>query len=356
MGRAPLGFPSSFAPRRYRRRTSRAGPGHRSTDLELRDHIKLILQSGSSLVACDRRRTVQPGRDSRARSSACSAYESDSAGPLADRRESEDRQAPRGRTVRAGVVPAFMPKQNSALVGNSGRQPTTRCVLSLANLRCGQLPRPETCSRVDAYFWNRRVEQPAASTRMLLLVAHLGGPDPVIRLARNREDAGSRRLSSATRRPLPGRLRIRASRAGGLALTASETAVGVGRSARIGSRKCCMPPLRATGAKRLDLGNARIVQQLLVQGRFNRDQRDLPLGVVMNAPAVALWQPRHPQVRVALAQELLALFEPDRLRDLVEDGVRLKGNIFLGVFVRAIDSSSYSTSALVFLARRVRGS
>ena len=76
----------------------------------------------------------------------------------------------------------------------------------------------------------------------------------------------------------------------------------------------------------------------------------------MNAPAVALWQPRHPQVRVALAQELLALFEPDRLRDLVEDGVRLKGNIFLGVFVRAIDSSSYSTSALVFLARRVRGS
>ena len=27
MGRAPLGFPSSFAPRRYRRRTSRAGPG-----------------------------------------------------------------------------------------------------------------------------------------------------------------------------------------------------------------------------------------------------------------------------------------------------------------------------------------
>ena len=58
MGRAPLGFPSSFALRRYRRRTSRAGPGHRSTDLELRDHIRLILQSGSSLVACDRRRTV----------------------------------------------------------------------------------------------------------------------------------------------------------------------------------------------------------------------------------------------------------------------------------------------------------
>ncbi len=48
----PWASPASFAPHRYRRRTSRAGPGHRSTDLELRDHIKLILQSGSSLVAC----------------------------------------------------------------------------------------------------------------------------------------------------------------------------------------------------------------------------------------------------------------------------------------------------------------
>ena len=95
--------------------------------------------------------------------------------------------------------------------------------------------------------------------------------------------------------------------------------------------------LRASGAKCLDLGDARIVQQLLVQGRFNRDQRDLALGVVVNAPAVALWQRRYPKVRVALAQELLALFEPDRLRDLMEDRVYVKGNIFLGVLVRTID-------------------
>ena len=60
-----MGFPSSFVPRRYRRRTSRAGPGHRSTDLELLDHIGLILQSGSSLVTCDRRRTVRGGSGSR---------------------------------------------------------------------------------------------------------------------------------------------------------------------------------------------------------------------------------------------------------------------------------------------------
>jgi hypothetical protein len=57
MERAPSGFPSSFAPRRYRRRTSRARPGRLSTDPELLDHIRLILQSGNSLVSCDRRRT-----------------------------------------------------------------------------------------------------------------------------------------------------------------------------------------------------------------------------------------------------------------------------------------------------------
>ena len=73
---------------------------------------------------------VQPGRDSRARSGACSVYESDSAGALADRRESDDRQAPRGRTVRASVVPAFMPKQNSALVGTAAE-------------RSNDAPRPE---------------------------------------------------------------------------------------------------------------------------------------------------------------------------------------------------------------------
>ena len=56
---------------------------------------------------------VRPGRDLRARSGACSVYERDSAGPLADRLESDDRQAPRGRTVGACVVAAFMPKRNS---------------------------------------------------------------------------------------------------------------------------------------------------------------------------------------------------------------------------------------------------
>jgi hypothetical protein len=39
---------------------------------------------------------------------------------------------------------------------------------------------------------------------------------------------------------------------------------------------------------------------------------------------------------VALAQELHALFEPDRLRGFMEDRVYVKGNIFLGVFVRTI--------------------
>ncbi|MGA8336881.1 MAG: nuclear transport factor 2 family protein [Solirubrobacteraceae bacterium] len=65
---------------------------------------------------------VQPGRDSRARSAACSVYESDSAGPPADRRELDDRQTPRGRTVGAGVAPAFMPKRHSELSGNRRRR------------------------------------------------------------------------------------------------------------------------------------------------------------------------------------------------------------------------------------------
>lgn len=56
------------------------------------------------------------------RSAACSVYESDSAGPLADRRESDDRQTPRGRTVGAGVAPAFMPKRHSELSGNRRRR------------------------------------------------------------------------------------------------------------------------------------------------------------------------------------------------------------------------------------------
>jgi hypothetical protein len=62
-------------------------------------------------------------------------YESDSAGPLADRRESDDRQAARGRTIGAGVVPAFMPKQNSAPVATPAGRSTTPRVPRLATSR-----------------------------------------------------------------------------------------------------------------------------------------------------------------------------------------------------------------------------
>jgi hypothetical protein len=62
-------------------------------------------------------------------------HESASAGPLADRRESDDRQAARGRTVGAGVVPAFMPKQNSAPVATTAGRTTPR-VPRLASSRC----------------------------------------------------------------------------------------------------------------------------------------------------------------------------------------------------------------------------
>ncbi len=78
---------------------------------------------------------VQRGSNSRARPGACSVYESDSAGPLDDRHESRDRQAPRGRTVGAGVVAAFMPKRNSALVGTTAGRSTMRRVWRLANRR-----------------------------------------------------------------------------------------------------------------------------------------------------------------------------------------------------------------------------
>src|SRR6266571_5574066 len=76
-------------------------------------------------------------------------------------------------------------------------------------------------------------------------------------------------------------------------------------------------PLRARRAKRSYFGGARIVHQLLVLGRFNRDQRDFAFAVVMKAPAVALRQSRHPKVWVALTQELLAFFGPDGLRDVM---------------------------------------
>src|SRR5437764_11168675 len=57
----------------------------------------------------------------------------------------------------------------------------------------------------------------------------------------------------------------------------------------------------------------------------------------MNSPPVALRQRRHAKVRVALAQELLAFVRPVGLRDVMEDGVHLKGNVFFRVPVRMLD-------------------
>jgi hypothetical protein len=59
---------------------------------------------------------VQLGRDSRARSGACSVYESDGAGPLADRRESGDRQAPGGTRHSA---PASHPSSSQSATPSS---------------------------------------------------------------------------------------------------------------------------------------------------------------------------------------------------------------------------------------------
>jgi hypothetical protein len=64
---------------------------------------------------------VQPGRDRRARPGTCSVYLSDSPGRLADRRKSDDRQAPRGRAVGAGVVSVFMRNRKCPRGGNNGR-------------------------------------------------------------------------------------------------------------------------------------------------------------------------------------------------------------------------------------------
>jgi hypothetical protein len=53
MERGSFGFPSSFAPRRCRRRTSRVGPGHRARALGLHNRHRPILQSASPLATCD---------------------------------------------------------------------------------------------------------------------------------------------------------------------------------------------------------------------------------------------------------------------------------------------------------------
>src|SRR5207244_2423954 len=66
-------------------------------------------------------------------------------------------------------------------------------------------------------------------------------------------------------------------------------------------------------------------------------QRDLPFGVVMNAPSVALCQWRHTKVRVAFAQERLTFLRPAAFRDGVQHGVHLEGDVFFGVRVGVVD-------------------
>src|SRR5207237_9882814 len=106
---------------------------------------------------------------------------------------------------------------------------------------------------------------------------------------------------------------------------------------------------RALGAKRFDLGGARVLHQSLVFGRFNSDQGDLAFGVVMNSPPVTLRQRRHAKARVPLTQELLAFFRPAGLRDVMEDGVHPKAMSSSVYVYGCLTSSSYSTTAFVLL-------
>src|SRR5262249_29341081 len=92
-----------------------------------------------------------------------------------------------------------------------------------------------------------------------------------------------------------------------------------------------MVPLGACRAERFHLGRVRVVQESLVVGRFDRDQGDFSLGIVVDSPAVAFRERRDAKVRVALAQESLALSGPARPRDVVKGGIHLKGNVLLGV-------------------------
>src|SRR5438067_11599528 len=70
----------------------------------------------------------------------------------------------------------------------------------------------------------------------------------------------------------------------------------------------------------------------------------------MNSPPVALRQRRHAKVRVALAQELLAFVRPAGLRDVMDDGEHLKGNVFFGVRVRMLDEQLVLDHCLRLLA------
>jgi hypothetical protein len=53
----------------------------------------------------------------------------------------------------------------------------------------------------------------------------------------------------------------------------------------------CLVLLRATRAKGLDLGGARIVQELPLLGRFNSDEGDFAFDVIVDAPSHAAWPP-----------------------------------------------------------------
>src|SRR2546430_13825790 len=70
----------------------------------------------------------------------------------------------------------------------------------------------------------------------------------------------------------------------------------------------------------------------------------------MNSPPVTFRQCRDAKVRVALAQELLAFLRPAGLRDVMEDGVHLKGNVFFGVRVRMLDEQLVPDHCLRLLA------
>ena len=75
---------------------------------------------------------VHRGRESRARSGACSANESNSLGVLAVLRESGDRQALCDRGAGAGGPPEFHVNARLQLRGNRAGDPTTRRVSRLA--------------------------------------------------------------------------------------------------------------------------------------------------------------------------------------------------------------------------------
>ena len=61
-----------------------------------------------------------------------------------------------------------MAERNSELVGTRDGTPPTPSVSRLANLRCGQVPCSETCSRVDALLLQPVSEAAGGSTGKLL--------------------------------------------------------------------------------------------------------------------------------------------------------------------------------------------